>query len=204
MIYNYLKENYDKGDPIFFEELPCSSKKELHWNIKRLIETGELNCVCKGVYYLPYKTMLGTDGGMSILKYVEKKYIQTGDNVFGYMTGLQLVNRYGFSTQNSAFIEVCSNKATTRQRKCTVDGMRIIIYKPKTKITTENAIALQFLDLLSLLDTFCEIQGEELVFKIKRFINWKKVQLSMVKQYLPFYPAEVCKYLALTDISGVI
>ena len=197
MIYDYLIKNFGKGEPIFFSELPCTSKSYLHREIKKLVDSGKLNRVIKGVYCLPYTTILGTEGGMSFLKYVEKKYLKGNGKVIGYITGLQLVNRYGFTTQNSAFYEVCSNKATKNKRTVTVEGMRINVFKPKAYITNENVYALQFLDLLSLLDTFCEIKGKELIFKINRYIEWKKLDMSLLDNYLPLYPQRIYKYLNL-------
>ncbi len=201
MIYDYLLKNYGEGDPIFIDDLPCNSRNYLRQDIKKLIDSGKLNRVYNGVYYLPYKTILGTEGKMSTLKYIEKKYLQADGIVSGYITGLQLVNEYGFSTQNSAFYEVCSNKATTKQRTQTINGMRIRIYKPRAVITNENVYALQFLDLLSLLDTFCEIKGEDLVFHIHQYIEWKKLDLSLVKQYLPLFPDRVYKYLYIGNVN---
>ncbi|MBQ9364892.1 MAG: hypothetical protein IJT82_03860 [Schwartzia sp.] len=201
MIYNYIKENYGKGDPIFFNDLPCTSKGYLRHEIKKLVDEGKIKRVYNGVYYLPYTTILGTEGGMSILKYVDKKYKKSKGIIFGYTTGLQLVNRAGFTSQNSAFIEVCSNKATSRQRINVVDGIRIIIYKPKTEITNDNVSTLQFLDLLSLLDKFCEIEGIELKERIKRFILLNNVNLSLLKNYLSLFPEKIYKYLYLGDVK---
>ena len=45
--------------------------------------------------------------------------------------------------------EVCSNEASTKQRKLYVDGRQIIVYKPVVSISKENKGALQFLDLMS-------------------------------------------------------
>ena len=63
---------------------------------------------------------------------------------------------YGFTTQNPACIEVCSNEATTKQRKVDIDGRRVIVYKPVTEITEENITTLQFLDLMSSIDKYSE------------------------------------------------
>ena len=52
-----------------------------------------------------------------IEKYLDKKYLNAGGRVSGYITGLQLANQYGFTTQNPSCYEICSNEATTKQRK---------------------------------------------------------------------------------------
>ena len=58
--------------------------------------------------------------------------------VSGYITGIQLANRYGFTTQNPSCYEVCSNEASTKQRKVDVDGRQIIVYKPVVEVSKEN------------------------------------------------------------------
>ena len=80
-----------------------------------------------GFYYKRYKTIVGTEGRVSINKYIDKVYLN--DYKIGFYTGLTLANMYGFTTQNPAAIEVSSNKATTKQRKQNIEGYTIIVYK---------------------------------------------------------------------------
>ena len=149
MIYDYIIENYDKDEPIFLSELPGNSKDYLRQEMKQLVDDGKIERLYNGVYFLAYTTILGTKGKVSIDKFIEKKYTQSKGETTGYITGIQLANMYGFTTQNPACIEVCSNEATTKQRKIDVDGRKIIVYKPLAEITKENKSALQFLDLMS-------------------------------------------------------
>ena len=152
MLYDYLINNYDKDEPIFLSELPGNSKDYIRQEMKQLVDEGKIERLYNGVYYLAYTTILGTKGKVSINKFVEKKYISPKGVVSGYITGIQFANMYGFTTQNPAYIEVCSNEATTRQRKLDVAGRKIIVYKPLAQITEENRSALQFLDLMSTID----------------------------------------------------
>ncbi|MBQ6197281.1 MAG: hypothetical protein IJK47_07650 [Lachnospiraceae bacterium] len=131
-------------------------------------------------------------------RYIEKKYLNTG----GYVTGLQLANKYGFTTQNPSCYEVCSNEATTKQRKQTVDGNTIIVYKPVTDITKKNKPALQFLDLMSVIDKYSEITGEELVAKLKKYVEAVKVDFSVVKELLPLYPDKVYRNIYEGGLMG--
>ena len=45
------------------------------------------------------------------------------------MSGLELYNKYVFTSQVPSVIEVSSNAVTTKQRKINVDGYDIIVYK---------------------------------------------------------------------------
>ena len=127
MIYDYIIENYDKDEPIFLSELPGNSKDYLRQEMKQLVDDGKIERLYNGVYFLAYTTILGTKGKVSIDKFIEKKYTQSKGETTGYITGIQLANMYGFTTQNPACIEVCSNEATTKQRKIDVDGRKIIV-----------------------------------------------------------------------------
>ena len=132
-----------------------------HATFHQLVDDGKLERLYNGVYYLSYVTILGTKGRVSIDRYIEKKYLNANGLTSGYVTGLQLANKYGFTTQNPSCYEICSNEATTKQRKQIVDGNTIIVYKPVTDITEKNKSVLQFLDLMSIIDKYSEIAGAD-------------------------------------------
>ena len=96
MVYDYIINNYKKGEPIFLSELPGGSKDYLRHEIKRLVDEGRLERLYNGVYYLSYQTILGTKGKISMDRYIEKRYLSSG----GYVTGLQLANKFGFCVVN--------------------------------------------------------------------------------------------------------
>lgn len=191
MLYDYIVSNYDKDEPIFLSELPGSSKDSIRQEMKCLVDEGKIERLYNGVYYLSYTTILGTKGKISIEKFVEKKYLSYKGSVSGYITGMQLANLYGFTTQNPACIEVCSNEATTKQRKFDIDGRKIIVYKPLTEINEENITALQFLDLMSSINRYSELSGKELQNKLKEFIKIVNVDFVKVKEYILLFPDRV-------------
>ena len=191
MLYDYLINNYEKDEPIFLSELPGNSKDYIRQEMKRLVDEGKIERLYNGVYYLAYTTILGTKGKVSINKFVEKKYIYPKGVVSGYITGIQFANMYGFTTQNPAYIEVCSNEATTRQRKLDVAGRKIIVYKPLAQITEENRSALQFLDLMSTIDRYSELSGEDLQKKLKDFVKQFNIDFGKVKEYISLFPDRV-------------
>ena len=191
MLYDYILKNYEKDEPIFLSELPGDSRDYVRQEMKKLVDDGKLERLFNGVYYLSYTTILGTKGKMSIDKYVDKKFIKSNGRVIGYITGIQLANMYGFTTQTPACIEVCSNEATTKQRKLCIDGRNLIVYKPIAEITKENQAALQFLDLMTTIDKYSEISGNLLRMKLKEFVNILNVDFSIVKRYIALFPDRV-------------
>lgn len=202
MLYEFIVKNYEKDEPIFLYELPGNSRDYVRQEMKKLVDGGKLERVFNGVYYLPYTTILGTKGKMSIDKYVEKKYINFNGRVSGYITGIQLASMYGFTTQNPACIEVCSNEATTKQRKLCIDGRILIIYKPITEITEENQTALQFLDLMTNIDKYSELSGDLLRIRLKEFVKTLNVDFSIVKKYIALFPDRVYRNIYQGGLMG--
>lgn len=202
MLYDYILKNYEKDEPIFLSELPGDSRDYVRQKMKKLVDDGKLERLFNGVYYLSYTTILGTKGKMSIDKYVDKKFIKSNGRVSGYITGIQLANMYGFTTQTPACIEVCSNEATTKQRKLCIDGRNLIVYKPITEITKENQTALQFLDLMTTIDKYSEISGNLLRMKLKEFVNILNVDFSIVKRYIALFPDRVYRNIYQGGLMG--
>ncbi len=202
MIYEYIEKNYQNGEPIFLSELPGDSKDYLRQEMKKLVDDGRLERLYNGVYYLSYVTILGTKGRVSVDRFIEKKYLNVEGKVSGYMTGLSLANKYGFTTQNPAAYEVCSNEATTKQRKQTIDGNTIIVYKPMTTITEKNKSSLQFLDLMSVIDKYSEVTGRERIERLKRFAELIRVDFSVVKDLLPLCSDRVYRNIYEGGLMG--
>lgn len=202
MLYDYILKNYEKDEPIFLSELPGDSRDYVRQKMKKLVDDGKLERLFNGVYYLSYTTILGTKGKMSIDKYVDKKFIKSNGRVTGYITGIQLANMYGFTTQTPACIEVCSNEATTKQRKLCIDGRNLMVYKPITEITKESQTALQFLDLMTTIDKYSEISGNLLKMKLKEFVNILNVDFSIVKRYIALFPDRVYRNIYQGGLMG--
>lgn len=191
MLYDYIITNYQKDEPIFLAELPGKSSESVRQEMKKLTDEGKLERLYNGVYYIAYRTILGTKGKVSIDKFIQKKFLEANGEVSGYITGIQLANMYGFTTQNPSCYEVCSNEASTKQRKLDIEGRQIIVYKPVVDISKENKGSLQFLDLMSTIDKYSEIKGDEFTAKIKAFIAMVDVDFEQVKKYLSLFPDKV-------------
>lgn len=191
MLYDYIITNYQKDEPIFLAELPGKSRESVRQEMKKLTDEGKIERLYNGVYYLSYRTILGTKGKVSVDKFVRKRFLEANGQTTGYITGIQLANMYGFTTQNPSCFEVCSNEASTKQRRLDIDGRQIIVYKPVADITKENRGALQFLDLMSTIDKYSEVSGDEFTSKLKSFVVTVGVDFGQVKKYLPLFPDRV-------------
>ncbi len=195
MILQYIQNNYKKGEPIFIDKLPCKSKDTLRQELKYLTDKGKLNRYCNGVYYIPFKTILGIDGTLSIETLLNKKYIGDKNNTFGYFTGVQNVNESGFTSQNSAVYEICTNKATTLQRKITINNYRIVLFKPVLEINNDNWKTLQFMDLLLSLNKYTELDPAATENNLKKYIISNNINFNYIKQIISLYPDIIYKIL---------
>ena len=193
MLYEYILKNYDKSEPIFSNELKGYSQNYIRQEMKRLTDEGKINRLYNGVYYIPYKTILGTEGKVSINKFIEKKYTKSNDTITGYSTGLFLANKLGFTSQNPSHLEICSNSATTKQRKINILGYNLIIYKPVVQITETNINELQFLDLMTNIDRYSELSNDNTQSKLKKYIYDNNINFQLIKKYLPLYPDKIYK-----------
>lgn len=191
MLYDYIITNFEKDEPIFLAELPGISRESVRQEMKKLTDEGKVERLYNGVYYLAYTTILGTKGKISIDRFIQKRYLEVNGKTSGYIAGLQLANMYGFTTQNPSCYEVCSNEASTKQRKLEIDGRQIIVYKPVVNITSENKGALQFLELMSNIDKYSEVNGKEFTSKLRAFIDRVEVDFEQVKKYLSLFPDKV-------------
>ncbi len=118
-------------------------------------------------------------------------YLKDCESSFGYRTGIAIANRYGFTTQISACHEICSNIVLKDRDEITVEKHRVILYRPKTKINSENVKLLQFLDLVEKLDVFSEVTGDEYKRRLNGYIKHNSVDLSKVKEYVHLYTSKV-------------
>lgn len=191
MLYDYIVKNFEKDEPIFLVELPGKSREAVRQEMKKLTDEGKVERLYNGVYYRSYQTILGTKGKVSIDKFIKKRYLEVNGEVTGYITGLQLANMYGFTTQNPSYYEVCSNEASTKQRKLDIDGRQLILYKPVADVSRENKGALQFLDFMSTIDKYSEIGGDEFTAKLRAFTDSIGVDFSQVKHYISLFPDRV-------------
>lgn len=207
-LYDYLVQTYKaNGEPIFMEDLNSHFNKNIRVELKRLIDSGKLNRFQKGVYFLPYKNMIGLEGKINRDEYLKKKFLDN-DTVQGYITGFDLVNRAGFTSQVPAVLEIRSNSATTEQRKVDVGKRPIIIYKPWVKITKENKKVLQFLDLMYYLSDYNEYyksEDKEYFLKlIKRYIQDNNIDLTQADEYIGHYPDKLFKNLYTGGLYGLL
>ena len=154
-------EQYPKNEPIFIEDIKKyiiqenennkENKENISKNINvilnRLKKEGIIKAEYKGVYYKPIINMFG-EMGLDHGKLIKLKYLKDRQgNTKGYIVGAKLYNKLGLTTQVPNVTEIVTNEC--KYHKQYDERLRVYINKPKIKITNENYIYLQFIDILS-------------------------------------------------------
>ena len=158
MLYEYLKENYKEGEPIFTEDICIEgmSKANLNQQLKGLADKGLIARYDKGIYYLPRDTRLKSAAGPTADEVAKRKYVERGNSVMGYYSGATFANQIGVSLQVPSKVEIVSNNASAIVREIPLGKQRFLVRSTRVPVTKENAPVLQLLDLLRNLDSYLD------------------------------------------------
>lgn len=192
LITNIINE-YPENDPIFMKDIKQEVKikikskeynsieKNLYVIINRLIKKNILTSYSNGIYY---KSQEGTFGKkkLNLNKIIEKKYLKTKDNkTKGYISGSYLLNYLGFTTQVPNIIIIITNERPNKN--IYIDKLcKVILKKPKIKITDENYQYLQLLDILENKDKI-NIETKKEKDLIYKYITTNNLKMEDIFKY---------------------
>ena len=129
--------------PLFIEdfvngEVNYNSVKTL---LSRYVKAGDLKRYAQGIYYVPKKTILG-ESTLSFESVFERKYIADNEKIFGYYSGMSLMNLVGLSSQVPNIPEITTNNEATRKRKVKIGKRSLIVRKSSIEINSDNVLYL--------------------------------------------------------------
>ena len=86
MLYEYLKGNYELGEPIFSGDIsiPGLSEENLRYHLKRLTDDGILCRFEAGIYYFPRTDILGEQMALTADTVALHKYVRRRGKRVGY------------------------------------------------------------------------------------------------------------------------
>lgn len=154
MLYNYIKDNYQQAEPIFFSDLLCENITEtaLNKQLTELCDKGLLHKYDIGVYFIPKKTTLNSVVGPNADMVARYRFISKGDNIDGFYASNTFANQLGITIQVPQVVEIVSNNANSHSEEVLIGNRRFYVRKPIVQITKENVYVLQLLDLLKILE----------------------------------------------------
>jgi hypothetical protein len=188
----YLKDKYGCNEPIYVEEIVFEgySRPWIFKELKKLVDSGDIKRFDTGIYYFPKKMFFG-DSYLDSRKMVERRFLTDGNEVYGYIAGLSLLNMTALSTQVPNLIELVTNNETTRVRDIKIGRQRVRARRSRTTVTKENVNALQFLDLMNVITP--KFMNETEKFILKKYTKDSGVTRDAISQYMEFFPAKAMK-----------
>lgn len=193
-LYEYLLQQYGTNEPIVSAQITFKeySRPWIMKQLKSLCEDGKLIRFEKGIYYIPTDTVFGK----SILnprKVIEKKYINDGENIIGYYSGITLQNQLKLTTQMPNVIEIYTNNETTNVRYVMVGKQKVILRKARTTINSTNVAVLSFLEMMN--NVMPQTLDREKKNRIAEYINSNGITKQDIISYATVFPDKVMRNL---------
>jgi DNA-binding Lrp family transcriptional regulator len=188
----FLKGKYGLNEPIYVEDIQFESysRSWIFKELKRLVDAGTLKRFEMGVYYFPIKMSFG-DSRIDPRKVVQKRFLSDGVDVYGYISGLSLLNAARLSTQCPNLLEVVTNREASNVRDIRIGSQRVRARKPRTTVTKENVSALQFLELMNNIDP--KFMDETERFMLKKYVDESGVSREQISLYAGLFPAKAMR-----------
>lgn len=205
MLYEYLKEHYTPGEPIFAGDIdiPKFTDENLRYHLKKLTDDGIICRFEAGVYYLPKTNLFGERMPLSADTVAVHKYIKRKGKRIGYYSGYTLANRMGLSTQVPFTEEITSNYAPASVRELTIKNRKYIIRRPIVEVTDENVTVLQLLDCLKDIERCAEEEPEICGKILSAYAKEHGITKAMIDKFIVNYPMKIYKAIYETGVEYV-
>lgn len=197
--FESLLQKYGTNEPIFSSEIAFQnySRPWIYKQLNRLCDEGRLIRYEKGIYYIPARTPFG-QSLLNPRKVIERKYISQGGDTVGYYSGVTFQNQLRLTTQMPNVIEIYTNKETTRVRDVYVGKQKVLLRKARTRITSENADVLSFLELMN--DLKPDTLDDEKKAILTGLIADRKITRKDITTYAPFFPDNAMRTLIESEV----
>ena len=200
-----LGKEFGKGEPIFMKEIMTVwneySAPRIYQLLRVFCEDGTMKKFGPGVYCFPKVTFWGEPLSPTADKVASKKYIQNGEQVFGYYTGLTLLNMVGLLNQVPFTREIVTVKETTKVRYVKMGKARFRLRRAKTEITRENAPLFQILEIFSKIDRPLKKRETD---NILALADGVRIDPILLEECANFFPKRALQNLKRSEIGYVL
>lgn len=198
-----LQTQYGENTPIFFEDIAnvCSgyTRGRVYQLIDAAMNSGLLAKAGYDCYYIPTTTPFGKSL-LNPRKVIEKKYISNKGEVYGFYTGLALLNSFGITTQMPNVIEVFTNNEATKSRRVTINNQTIIVKRARTTINNSNYKEMMILELFNLADV--RSIDARATQKIVDYMKKNNISIQGIMKYAKFVPARAIKNFMSSEVQN--
>ena len=197
--YEELKTKYGINKPILLKDITYKgySQAWIYKQLCSLCEEGRLIKFEKGVYYIPQNTVLGTSR-LNPIDVIEKKYVETDNEIIGYYSGTAFLNQIGISTQVPNLIEIYTNNESSRVRDVKVGRQQVRLRKSRVSVTNKNAATLALLEMMN------SSQARQLDKKqremCEQYIRKNDIKRSDIIEYSKYFPDRVMRNLIESEV----
>lgn len=205
MLFDYLIDNYEKGEPIFLTDIRIEKMTEenIRYYLKKFTDDGMICRFESGVYYLPKTNIFGEKSTLSAETVALHKYVFRKGKRVGFYSGYTLANQLGLSTQVPLKEEITSNYAPAQVREVSIKNRKFVIRRPAIEVTEENAYVLQLLDCLKDIDKTAEADMKICGKILTQYAKEHMITKGQVDKYLKYYPLKVYKAIYETGVEYV-
>lgn len=198
-----LKTQYGENTPICFEDIAnvCSgyTRGRVYQLIDAAMNSGLLAKAGYDCYYIPTTTPFGKSL-LNPRKVIEKKYISNKGEVYGFYTGLALLNSFGITTQMPNVIEVFTNNEATKSRRVTINNQTVIVKRARTTINNSNYKEMMLLELFNLADV--RSIDARATQKIVDYMKQNNISIQGIMKYAKFVPARAIKNFMSSEVQN--
>lgn len=181
-------DSFDSGLVIKYSDLTDITDNVLALSkaLSRMVKANKLEKIEKGVFYKPKNSKFGKISPN--INEIIKKELEKNGQITGYVTGVNLYNKLGLTTQISNVIEIATNKRKVSKE---IMGNKVKFIQVNSEITSENIPLLQILDTIKNLKKIPDSNLDEnykiLKYKINELsMNNKERIRDLVLNYSPF------------------
>ena len=205
MVYEYLIEEYESGEPVFVGDIHISGMSEgnLRYHLKKLTDEGKICRFDSGVYYLPKTNLLGECSVLTADMVAIHKYIRRREKWVGYFSGYTLANRMGLSSQVPFTEEIVSNYAPAPIREIKNKNRKYTLRRPVVEVNDENVFVLEFLDCLKDLEKCAEADFTTCGAVLTEFADRHHITKQDIDRFIGYYPLRIYKALYETGVKYV-
>ena len=197
--FDYLVRVYGYNEVILSNEIHYDgySVSWIKKKLKKLCDEEKIIRFEKGVYYIPTDTPLGKSR-LDPKKVIIKKYINDGNKIIGYFSGITFMNMLGLSAQMPNMMEIYTNNEPSRVREVPVGSQRVLLRRSRTAINSSNAATLSFLELMNFTDAgFYDAEKKKI---IAAFIDKNGITRKSVSIYSPYFPDKAMRTLVESEV----
>lgn len=200
-----LQTQYGVNEPIFFDEIAKAgngyTRARIYQLINAALDSGVLARFGYDCYYIPTQTPFG-QSLLNPRKVIEKKYIQDNGEIYGYYTGMMLLNMFGITTQMPNIIEIYTNNEATKSRRVNINNQTVIVKKARTKIDKTNYREMMILELFNIMDK--DSINAQTSQKVIDYMKSNRITIKDVMQYADKVPARAIKNFVRSEVQNEI